>query len=125
MGNLSESSNIHNRQQGIGGCLRPDDACGTRSDCRAYGVEIGEIHRRVLQPPRGGDAGKEPVGASVGVIADHGVVTGLCHRTQKGVLGRKTRGKGQPPTADLEGCQALLQRMTSGVAAAGILIAVP
>ena len=68
------------------------------------------------QAPPLGDLGEQPVGAAVGVVRDHHVVTGPADRPQQGVLGGQAAGEGQPVRAALERGQALLQRVAGRVA---------
>ena len=82
-----EGGDVDHGEQRIGGGLGPDDLGAPRSHRRAYGIEVGEIDRRVLDPPRLGDLGEESIGAAVGVIADDRVRAGGHHRAQQRVLG--------------------------------------
>ncbi len=77
----------------------------------------------MIQPPRLGHLGEEPIGAAVCVIADDRVRARCTHRAQKGVLGSQAGGEGEPACTTLERGQALLERCARGIATARVLVA--
>ncbi len=88
---------------------------------RAHRVEVGQRHRRVVDPPLGEHLVDEPEGAAVGVVGHHDVIAGTQHRTQRAVGGGHPGAERAPERRLLHRGQRRLQRRAGRVAGAGVL----
>ena len=113
---------VGDAQQRVGRRLAPDDP-GGRPQRRAQRVDVGEVHRRVLDPPRREDLVDEPERAAVGVVRDDEVVAGAQTAPAGGRPRAHARAERPAVPPALERGQALLQRGAGGVRAARVLVA--
>ena len=90
----------------------------------ADGVEVGHVHGGVADAPLPQHAADQAVGAAVGVVAEHDVVAGAGERADQRVLGGQARAEGVGVGAAFERRQLFLQRVTGGVGAAAVFVAV-
>ena len=117
----ADRGDVRDAQQRVGRRLAPDDP-GGRPQRRAQRVDVREVHRRVLDPPRCEDLVDEPERAAVGVVRDDEVVAGAHQHAQEDVARSHTRAERPAVPAALERGQAFLQRGAGGVRAARVLV---
>ncbi len=76
---------------------------------RRHGVKIGHVHRGVADAPLPQNPADQPVGAAVGVVAEHNVVAGAGQRTDHGVLGGQAGAEGEGGGAAFQRGELFLQ----------------
>ena len=122
MGDLRQRLDVADGQQRVGRRLDPDQTRAARTDRGAYGVDVTDGRRAVLEPPRLRDLVEQPERPAVGVVGDDGVVSRPRQPAQDGVLRREPAREGEATLPLLEGRERSLERRPRRVRRAAVLV---
>ncbi len=121
MGTLSQSDDINQLQQGVGGGFKPEQL-GLVADDLIEGIGLAQISVFEVNAMTAPDLVKEPEGATVHVLHGDDLVASVKGRND-GVGGGQSRGKAEPVLAELTSGEGFLEGVAGGVGGAGVFVA--